>query len=154
MSDRPTPYRPVEVCPAHPEDLDRVRRLNDESGLSPWPVEDYVTFRERSDAALTVVRRGEVVVGFALTLRVGAEMELLKLAVSREDRGRGVGRTLLETCVSEGRRRGCVACYLEVRAGNEAAVRFYRRLGFRTTGIRRNYYRDPVEDAILMSREL
>jgi [ribosomal protein S18]-alanine N-acetyltransferase len=154
MSAHPTPNPPVEVCPAATGDLKRIRRLNDEAGLSPWPVSDYEALRRRSDAVLAVARRGGRLVGFHLSLAAAGDLELLKIAVARGDRRQGVGRALLEDCFAAGRRRGCLVCYLEVRAGDNATVPFYRRNRFRTLLVRRNYYRDPVEDALLMVREL
>lgn len=88
---------------------------------------------------------GEVA-GFAVWQELpGGEAELLNLAVDPRLRRRGAGRALVE--VMEGRR-----VWLEVRASNEAAIRFYRSLGFAVCGVRRRYYRDPDEDAVLMAR--
>jgi ribosomal-protein-alanine N-acetyltransferase len=76
----------------------------------------------------------------------GGEAELLNLAVRPEARRRGVGRALL--ALLGGRK-----VWLEVRASNEAAIRFYESQGFRVYGLRKAYYRDPDEDAVLMARE-
>ncbi|MCX7603629.1 MAG: GNAT family N-acetyltransferase [Bryobacteraceae bacterium] len=76
----------------------------------------------------------------------GGEAELLNLAVRPEARRRGVGRALL-TLLSARK------VWLEVRSSNEAAIRFYESQGFRVYGLRRNYYRDPPDDAVLMVRE-
>lgn len=76
----------------------------------------------------------------------GGEAELLNLAVRPEARRRGVGRALL--ALLAGRK-----VWLEVRASNEAAIRFYESQGFRVCGRRKGYYRNPDEDAVLMVRE-
>lgn len=76
----------------------------------------------------------------------GGEAELLNLAVRPEARRRGVGRALLALLA---RRK----VWLEVRASNEAAIRFYETQGFRVCGRRKSYYRNPEEDAVLMARE-
>lgn len=76
----------------------------------------------------------------------GGEAELLNLAVRPEARRRGVGRALL--ALLAGRK-----VWLEVRASNAAAIRFYESQGFRVCGRRKGYYRDPEEDAVLMVRE-
>lgn len=76
----------------------------------------------------------------------GGEAELLNLAVRPEARRRGVGRALL--ALLAGRK-----VWLEVRASNEAAIRFYQSQGFRVYGRRKSYYRNPEEDAVLMARE-
>lgn len=88
---------------------------------------------------------GEVA-GFAVWQELpGGEAELLNLAVDPRLRRRGAGRALVEAM--SGRR-----AWLEVRASNEGAIRFYESLGFERRGLRRNYYRDPAEDAVVMSR--
>jgi ribosomal-protein-alanine N-acetyltransferase len=76
----------------------------------------------------------------------GGEAELLNLAVRPEARRRGLGRALL--ALLAGRK-----VWLEVRESNQAAIRFYESQGFRVYGRRRQYYRQPVEDAVLMMRE-
>jgi len=68
-------------------------------------------------------------------------------------RGLGVARRLVEALLEEGQATGGRVVYLEVRAGNVAARRLYRRLGFRDLGIRRGYY-GPGQDAIVMERRL
>lgn len=89
---------------------------------------------------------GEVA-GFAVWQDLpGGEAELLNLAVDPRLRRRGAGRALVEAMA--GRRM-----WLEVRASNEGAIQFYESLGFQKRGLRRNYYRDPVEDAVVMGRE-
>ncbi len=97
--------------------------------------------------AVLVAEADGAVAGFAVWQELpGGEAELLNLAVEPRLRRRGVGRALLRSM--QGRR-----IWLEVRASNEAAIRFYQSLGFSRCGLRRAYYRDPVEDAVLMVRE-
>lgn len=87
------------------------------------------------------------VAGFAVWQQLTEdEVELLNLAVHPRARRHGVGRALVEA--AGGRR-----AWLEVRASNQGAILFYRSLGFRVCGVRRRYYRDPEEDAVLMASE-
>ena len=69
------------------------------------------------------------------------EAELLLIAVTETARGRGFGRKLLETAISDARARGVVSMFLEMRDGNGAASELYTRLGFTEIGRRRDYYR-------------
>ena len=71
-----------------------------------------------------------------------------------EDRGGGYGKMLLEECEEEARRRGAEILRLEVRRSNEAARGLYEKAGFTVTGERKNYYREPPEDALLMEKAL
>ncbi|HCP44832.1 MAG TPA: hypothetical protein DIU15_02210, partial [Deltaproteobacteria bacterium] len=93
-------------------------------------------------------------VGFVSFWVVGPEISLLNIAVDPASRRRGLGRRLLDLAEERGRDRGGCVVFLEVRAGNEAAVTMYRRRGYLQVGIRKGYYADNGEDALVLSREL
>lgn len=80
--------------------------------------------------------------------------ELCNLMVPPRYLGRRVGRQLLAQCLEVARRRQLTRIVLEVRRSNHRAIRFYRRNGFEIVSRRRNYYRDPPEDAWVMDREV
>lgn len=80
------------------------------------------------------------------------EQHVLDVAVAPGERRRGVARTLLALALRRGARAGARVTLLEVRAGNLPALSLYAALGFRLGGRRRDYYRDPVEDALLLER--
>jgi ribosomal-protein-alanine N-acetyltransferase len=83
--------------------------------------------------------------------RVAAdEFEILNLAVGKSRRRRGVGTRLVTAALDFARIAGAKQGFLEVRASNEIAMAFYARIGFRFCGRRRNYYRNPAEDAVLL----
>ena len=93
--------------------------------------------------------------GIAIAVLVGDEAELMRICVAPEFRGRGWSGPLLEEGMREMRRCGAVSATLEVRAGNIPAIRLYERHGFQKEGLRKKYYRDPVEDAaIYWNRDL
>ena len=78
---------------------------------------------------------------------IAGESEILNLAVSPEHRRRGIGRALLRAACEQP-----ATFFLEVRRSNHCGIEFYRRCGFRQAGCRKDYYRDPAEDAIVMQR--
>jgi [ribosomal protein S18]-alanine N-acetyltransferase len=87
------------------------------------------------------------IAGFLVGRTVASgERELLNLAVDRRERRRGVARGLLQAWLegSEG------TVFLEVRESNEAAQKFYKSMGFHEVSLRRNYYANPLEAAIVM----
>ncbi|HEX8573132.1 MAG TPA: ribosomal protein S18-alanine N-acetyltransferase [Allosphingosinicella sp.] len=88
---------------------------------------------------LSLARRDETVIGFALGRIVGDEAELLLLAVGRSWQGQGVGQLLLDRFSAVAASKGAQQLHLEVREGNHA-VSLYRRNGYREVGRRRNYY--------------
>jgi ribosomal-protein-alanine N-acetyltransferase len=78
------------------------------------------------------------------------EFEILNLAVASAQRRRGAATQLVAASLQSARNSGANRVYLEVRASNAVAIAFYARLGFEVCGRRTNYYRDPVEDAVLL----
>lgn len=81
------------------------------------------------------------------------ELHILDLAVRPERRRQGLGRLLLRRVLELGARRGARVALLEVRSSNWAAVELYRSVGFELGGVRRSYYSNPPEDALLLRRE-
>ncbi len=93
-------------------------------------------------------------VGFAVGRVCDEVGELESVAVAQEARRQGVGRALCLCVMDWCGKQGATAMELEVRAGSAGAIWLYKRLGFVTTGRRRGYYKEPVEDAVLMGMEL
>src|SRR5207247_6226039 len=93
---------------------------------------------------------GPEVIGFFAGWIVEDELHVNNVASHRDYRRIGVGRSLMESAIDETRLRGGAEVVLEVRASNEAAQILYRELGFSFVGRRRDYYRLPTEDALVM----
>jgi [ribosomal protein S18]-alanine N-acetyltransferase len=89
-------------------------------------------------------------IGFILSRIVQDEAEILTVAVMPAERGRGLARRLLETHLSRLAALGARQVFLEVEESNAAAVRLYRRAGFRDVGRRDGYYRKPSENAVAL----
>lgn len=95
--------------------------------------------------------------GFLLGRAVAGEAELLTLAVLPVARGRGIGAGLVQGFLTEAKARAAIMAFLEVAAGNEAAIRLYERAGFALSGRRKAYYASPDgqrDDALILSRAL
>lgn len=118
----------------------------------PWKEEVFREFAEsRMDTCLGAwERETDHFLGYAILREIAGEGELLRIAVDPPARGRGTGRKLLEAVTETAGKHGTEVIFLEVRAGNEKAVNLYRTAGFRETGRRKAYYRNPTEDALLM----
>jgi N6-L-threonylcarbamoyladenine synthase len=78
------------------------------------------------------------------------ESDIQTIAVAEEARGRGLGRVLMQSLITEARKRGARETFLEVRADNPGAQHLYRSLGFEDLGVRRGYYQPDNVDAIVM----
>lgn len=107
----------------------------------------------RDFAWLFAATRGAELVGYLLAWRLADELEIHDVATAPSARRRGVGRALVEATVALARCHGgsppTSAIFLEVRRGNEAAIRLYEGAGFQTVGERRGYYENG-DDALLM----
>lgn len=142
-------------------DIHAVMAIEHESQFAPhWSSSDYLaSIQLDSDVFLKrnamVVEVDGVVVGFAIVRLVGglgaAEAELESIVVAERYRGRALGRSLLSESARQAGELGASRLDLEVRASNASAIRLYRGVGFEETGSRPGYYRDPDEDAVLMS---
>ena len=92
--------------------------------------------------------------GYFLGRVVLDEGEVYRIAVSPEYRKAGIGKAVLSAFEQKASEMGARYLYLEVREGNQPAIRLYERSGWFLTGRRKRYYRDPVEDALLYSKEM
>ncbi|HEY3497223.1 MAG TPA: ribosomal protein S18-alanine N-acetyltransferase [Polyangiaceae bacterium] len=142
----------MPIDPLEPRDFARVAELAALTGAGFDPATEHA----RSYARIWVARLevGHAPTGFVLTWQAADETHLLDLVVAPEARRNGVGRRLLEKVVAEARALSSRVVLLEVRAGNTAARALYHSAGFVESGVRRGYYSDKEEDAVLMCLEL
>jgi [ribosomal protein S18]-alanine N-acetyltransferase len=89
------------------------------------------------------------ILGFLVAHRLEGEWELENIVVAEAARHHGMGSRLMSAFVAHVRAEHGTGIFLEVRASNQNARRLYRRVGFEETGMRKNYYSSPLEDAIL-----
>jgi ribosomal-protein-alanine N-acetyltransferase len=136
-------------------DLDGVLAVESESFTNPWTREMYTwELQNRAVCHIFVARtRDCAVAGFCAFWLVLDEIHINNVAVLPHLRGRGIGSALLHHVLGEARRLGARRATLEVRASNELARKLYERLGFYVAATRRNYYTNPVEDALILWRD-
>lgn len=96
-------------------------------------------------------RDGEIIGTIGLSI-LGGDGEITNVAVLPAYRKQGIASDLLQTVLDQGHTLGTTDYTLEVRAGNTAAIALYERYGFVTEGIRKNFYSNPTEDALIMWR--
>ena len=158
-------------------DIVFVKNLEEECGLASWSVEDYAQEIMRNDSVFLIAEDYKKSIGFIVTRlimnqkciylnsrdttsenfnitpEIKYEAEIYNLAVLKKHRRKNCATQLIETLVSSiGSNLSKI--YLEVRASNLSAIGFYQKNGFSETGRRKNFYRQPTEDAILMCRNL
>jgi [ribosomal protein S18]-alanine N-acetyltransferase len=136
------------------DDLDTVELIERASYPTPWSRSMFAAeLRKPSALALGAYLESGELVGYAFVSRYVDAWHVMNVAVSPEHRRRGVATELLERLfevTATDQRRGYT---LEVRVSNTDAIRLYERLGFQSRGIRRGYYTDNREDALIMWRE-
>ena len=137
------------------DELDTVMAVEHSSFTNPWTREMYLADLSNTGVAFLYVAREEQgrIVGFCSFWKVYEELHINNLAVQPEYRRIGVARALLTRVLREGVRLGARRALLEVRRSNVAAQRLYEQFGFSVSGIRRDYYTNPAEDALVLWRE-
>ena len=101
-----------------------------------------------------VAAEAQLVKGWCACRRIWPEAELLRIAVAEQQRQKGVGSLLLKNLCRDLRQQQYSSLFLEVRSQNETALGFYHRYGFQKVGMRRGYYAEPYDDALLLKLQI
>lgn len=133
------------------EDLDQVMEIEKDLFSVPWTKEGFLTFVLKDNAMFLVVEDKVEIVGYCGLLMVLDEGDITNVAIKGTRQKEGIGGFLMQSLIRLAGERGITTIHLEVRAGNSGAIRLYERSGFTRDGIRKGYYSDPVEDALLMT---
>lgn len=146
---------PVRIRPLTVGRLDEVLAIERLSFTDPW---SYEMFRSElmigGGSYARLAEREGAVLGYLCAVMVADEAHLGNLAVDPSERRLGVAQVLLDDLLEAARKRGARRVTLEVRESNENARKFYYKNDFIDVAIRKNYYRNPTEDAIVMLRTL
>ncbi len=141
----------VEIVPMRRRHLRSVIRIEAQSEHQGWSVGLYLAeLRREHDRLYVVARVDDRVVGFAGLLLEGPDAHVTTLSVDPTVRGRRLGTRLMLVLARHAIALGAENITLEVRAGNAAAIALYRSFGLAPAGIRKNYYADIGEDALIM----
>ncbi len=143
----------VEITPLQFADLDRIEEIERACYGMPWSRAMFAGELIKSSSICLGAFRLERAIGYLIVSLYADDWHIMNLAVDPAWRRRGVAALLLESFLTRsegGRERGYT---LEVRPSNEAAIRLYEKFGFVARGIRRGYYVDDHEDAVIMWRE-
>ncbi len=140
------------IRPMATADLDGVLAIEHAVFPAPWPRASFEGELAGSSSAPCVAERGGVVVGYLISWRVGDELHIGNIAVAPAAQREGIGRELLRFCLAAAASRGIAYATLEVRESNDQAIRLYETFGFRPVALRRRYYSDTGEDALVMMK--
>jgi len=141
---------PVSVEPMRRGDVQTISSIERRCYTTPWHENAYYTELTNRSACYLVARLDGNVVGYGGMWVIMDESHITTLAVDAPYRGRKIGERLLHQLLEEAIVMGAARATLEVREGNLVAQRLYHKYGFRNVGVRKNYYTDNSENAIVM----
>ena len=133
-------------------DVDRVCVLEEMAFSMPWHKESFVEMIENKDALYLVADdEGAGVIGCCGVRSIVGEGDISNVVVHPDFRKKGIAYDMLTQLISRGEKDfGIKEFTLEVRLSNMGAIHLYEKLGFVSEGIRKNFYEEPVEDALIM----
>lgn len=133
------------------QDIDDVLKVEHESFSVPWSREAfYNEITKNQFAAYIVIEENGQVIGYSGTWVVTDEAHVTNVAILPQYRGRKLGEAMMKKLMEIASELGAKTMTLEVRVSNEVARKLYRKLGFQDGSIRKNYYTDNQEDALIM----
>ncbi len=136
-------------------DVLRVCEIERLSFTDPWTEISFEDIADKKTNCIFVkaILNGDIV-GFGCMYTVLDEAQIMNIAVAPDVRRMGVASKLMDVIISEAKARCASVIMLEVRESNQGAIGLYSKFGFEKVGVRKNYYRNPTENAILMDKSL
>jgi ribosomal-protein-alanine N-acetyltransferase len=136
------------------KDIEQILLIEQRSFPAPWTSKAYYSELQNKFARYFVLLDQERVIGYAGMWLFAGESHITTIAVHPDYRSCGYGRMLMMTLIEYSKKHNADTMVLEVRVSNSAAIRLYDSLGFKKIGMRKNYYKETHEDAIVMLRHL
>lgn len=132
------------------EDCSEVAGLFGRCFSHPWSKEAVEEMFDVPGYLNLIARKEGTLCGYIGIKSVLDEADIVNVAVEPSCRREGIGRCLLDILLEQAKKQEIQKIYLEVRKSNMAAIGLYEQAGFHSCGIRKNYYKNPAEDALLM----
>lgn len=132
------------------EHIPAILEIENRTNGAPWSEKAFQNELAHKDRIFLVALEGGQVVGYGGVWLIIDEAHVTTLAVEESMRRRGIGEKLMDELLQKSREAGMTCSTLEVRAGNEAALHLYEKLGYVRVAVRKGYYPDNKEDAVVM----
>ncbi len=140
-----------EIIPMTEEHISDVLAVEEATFSIPWTKQDFEReIKENALAVYFVAKAEDKIVGYAGMWHVVTEGHITNVAVLSEYRQQGIGDALMDALEQVAMEREMIGITLEVRVGNGPAQKMYHKHGYRPEGLRKNYYADTKEDAVIM----
>lgn len=136
------------------DDLDAVIEIEKAAFSDPFNRELFEKYLSQESFQSWVAIKDDSIVGYSTFVRAADEIDLLNIAVKGSHRQQGIASQIMQKILEVARTKSVRAIFLEVRPSNLAAIKFYDRLGFQKVGVRRKYYRDNGEDALVYMKDM
>lgn len=136
------------------EDIEGVLEVERDSFSTPWTEQLFYDEVNNPHTVYYICTVGEEIIGYAGMWHVLDEGQITNIAVKSRFRKMGVGSMLLKELINRAEKDGISVMGLEVRESNQGALSLYQKFGFKPVGNRKNYYKNPTENAVLMDLEL
>ncbi|MBP3617854.1 MAG: ribosomal protein S18-alanine N-acetyltransferase [Lachnospiraceae bacterium] len=132
------------------EDVVAVAALEKENFSRPWSFDAFFKTLSDENYIVIIAKEADALLGYCVLLCTGEEADITNVCTAPVARGKGVATKMLTALMEAGCDRGVKEFFLEVRVGNVPARSLYTKLGFEEIGLRKNYYEEPKEHAVLM----
>jgi ribosomal-protein-alanine acetyltransferase len=132
----------------------QISDLEKESFEDAWSMAIIKENLKNEKYIYVIARENDKIIGFVTVLLIAPEAEILRIAVSIKSRRCKIAKMLMEKLLEELKLHKISEIILEVRKSNEPAIELYKKYDFKETGIRKDYYKEPLEDAIIMVKNM
>ncbi|MBR2579245.1 MAG: ribosomal protein S18-alanine N-acetyltransferase [Clostridia bacterium] len=132
-------------------DIPYVVELDKNSLIESWNESNYKESLENPNYNILVAKSGGKIVGFISMYHASDEGYICNIAVDKSHRMCGIGTYLINEIIAYSKNKNLRFLTLEVRESNTGAIKFYEKLGFTNVGIRKNFYSNPNENAVIMT---
>lgn len=144
----------IKIRKMQKEDIEGVLEVEKESFKTPWTRRLFFDELENPRTVYYVCCSEDEILGYGGMWHVVDEGQITNIAVKKNSRKKGIGSKILEEIINWSKEHDIKVIELEVRQGNFGALELYKKYGFRAVGKRKGYYKEPLEDAVLMDLRL
>lgn len=145
----------IELLKMTTEHIKDVHKIEEDCFSIPWSEKSFYDEITKNKLAIYIVLKlDQEVVGYGGMWHVITEGHITNVAIKKEHRGKGLGGKIIDGLIDIAKQKEMIGITLEVRTSNQVAQSLYKKKGFVITGVRKEYYDDNKEDAILMWKDL
>lgn len=134
------------------DDVAAVAAMESENFSRPWSYDAFLKTLSDENYIVMIAKETDALLGYCVLLCMGEEADITNVCTAPAARGRGVATGMLTALMEAGKDCGVLEFFLEVRESNTPARKLYTKLGFEEIGLRKNYYEQPKEHAVLMKK--